>query len=235
MPAFNQITSHLFKLDVPFAVPVGVFLVKHAEGWTVIDAGAPGFEKMICDAILAQTNGEKPKRLILTHGHLDHAAAAKKMRDDWGVLIAAGRVEIPYLLGSGRYNKIPPGNPLYNLIQLSPPALFGRNVQLPLDEGMQMDGLEIFHVPGHAPGLVALFHRADRALISGDTFMNLKDKLSDPYGAFTYDLALNHQSQAKLAQLDFDHLLVSHGPVIMNEGQKQVKALVEGRGKKKKS
>ena len=233
MPAFNQITPHLFKLDVPFTVPVGVFLVKHAEGWTVIDAGAPGFEDMIFKAVLAQTKGEKPRRLILTHGHTDHAAAAPRMRDDWGVLIAAGRAEIPYLLGSGRYNKIPPGNLLYRLIQLSPPALFGRNVQLPLDEGMQMDGLEVFHVPGHAPGLVALLHRADRALVSGDTFMNLKNKLSDPYRPFTYDMALNHRSQARLAQLDFDHLLVSHGPVIMNEGQARVKALVEGRGKKK--
>jgi len=232
-PTFTQLTPHIFKLDLPFFVPVGVFLVRNSDGWTVVDAGAPGFEEVIFAQILAQTGGEKPKRLILTHGHLDHAAAAQRMRDEWKVLIAAGRAEFPYLIGSERYRRIPSRDLLYPLLQISPPALFGRNIQLPLDEGMVMDGLEVFHVPGHAPGMAALLHRADRALLCADTFMNLSNKLGDPLGPFTYDNALNRQSQAKLAQLDFDHLLVSHGPPILNEGRARAQALLASREKKK--
>jgi glyoxylase-like metal-dependent hydrolase (beta-lactamase superfamily II) len=235
-PTFTQITPHVFKLDLPFAggrIPVGVWLIRAEDGWTVVDAGAPGFEDVTLKQILVQTGGEIPRRLILTHGHLDHAAAAQRMRDEWKLLIAAGRAEIPYLLGPAHYNHIP-GHLLYRLLQLSSPPLIGRNVQLPLDEGMRLDGLEVFEVPGHAPGMVALLHQDDRALICGDTFGNLGGKLGDPLRPFTYDPALNHQSQAKLAALDFDHLLASHGPPIMNEGRARVQALLASREKKKK-
>ena len=213
---------------------VGVWLVRTDDGWTVVDAGAPGFEDVVFHQILAQTGGEIPKRLILTHGHLDHAAAAQRMREEWKLPIAAGRAEIPYLLGPAHYNTIP-GHLSYRLLQLSPPPLLGRNVQLPLDEGMALDGLEVFEVRGHAPGMVALLHRADRALICGDAFANGRGKLGDPLSIFTYDIALNRQSQARLAALDFDHLLVSHGPPILNEGRARAQALVASREKKRRA
>jgi glyoxylase-like metal-dependent hydrolase (beta-lactamase superfamily II) len=82
--------------------------------------------------------------------------------------------------------------------------------------------------------MLALLHREDRALICGDAFANGRGKLGDPLSIFTYDLALNRQSQAKLAALDFDHLLVSHGPPILNEGRARAQALVASRAKKKK-
>ncbi len=229
---FKQLTPHIHKLDLPFfggRLPVGVWLVHGPEGWVVVDAGAPSFEQLILEQILKQTGGERPHLLILTHGHQDHAAAAQQMRDEWKLPIAAGRDEIPYLIGSERYRRIPARSPIYGLAQLSPPALFGRNVQRPLDEGMRLDGMEVFHAPGHAPGMVALLHREDRALICGDAFANLGGKLGDPLAPFTYDMPLNHQSQARLIELDFDHLLVSHGPPLMNDGRAKARALVEGR------
>jgi hydroxyacylglutathione hydrolase len=229
-PTFVQITPHIYKLDL---LEVGVWLVQGEAGWTVVDAGVSPHEDLVMGQILAHTKGEVPARLILTHGHADHAAAAQRMRGEWGLPIAAGRREIPYLLGPARYNRIPSRNLLYRLLQISPPALLGRNVQLPLDEGMQIDGLEVFDVPGHAPGMVALLYGEDRALICGDTFTNLRGKLSDPLAPFTYDMALARQSEAKVAALDFDHLLVSHGPPILNEGRAKAQALVASREKKK--
>jgi glyoxylase-like metal-dependent hydrolase (beta-lactamase superfamily II) len=182
-----------------------------------------------------QVTGEQhPHTLVLTHGHLDHAAAAEAIRGRWKIPIAAGRAEIPYLVGPAAYAGIPAKHPLYRVIQLSPPALVGRNVQLPLDEGMHLDGLQVFHVPGHAPGMVALLHAADRALLTADTFYNLGGKLSDPAVPFTYDPALNHASQAKLLALDFDHLIPSHGPAIMNTGKQAAQAVVDKHTKKKK-
>ncbi len=234
MPTFTQITPHIFKLDLPLfaGIGVGIFLIKHPDGWTVVDAGAPGQEATIFKEILALTKGEKPVRLILTHGHYDHGAAAQQMRDQWGVQIAAHHAEIPFLLGSERYSRLTPERWLLALMA-SPPALSGRNVQLPVSEGMSLDGFEVIYTPGHAPGHISLWHKADRALISGDAFMNLNNKLGDPFAMFTYDMPLNYRSQARLAQLDFDYLLVSHGPVIMNDGAKRAQAVVEKRGKKR--
>ncbi len=237
-PTFTQVTPHIHQLDLPFLggrQPVNVWLVRDdAGGWVMVDAGAPGFEKVIFEQALALTKGEHPKLLILTHGHLDHAGAAQKVREEWRIPLAAHRLEIPYLVGAERYNKLPgKHHPLYPLLQISPPLLAGRNVQLPLDEGRVLaGGLEVFHVPGHAPGMIALLHAADRALIAADTFMNLNHKLSDPYSVFTNDITLNHASQARLVQLDWDHLLPSHGAAILNTGREQARALLASRVKK---
>lgn len=237
---FTQVTPHIHKLDLPFfggRLPVGVFLVRDdaANGWILVDAGAPGFIDNVLDQVKKVTGGQLPHTLVLTHGHLDHAAAAQAVREKWKIPVAAGRDEIPYLIGPAAYASIPAKSPIYRVIQMSPPPLVGRNVQMPLDEGMRLDGLEVFHVPGHAPGMVALLHAGDRALISADTFYNLGGKLGDPAALFTYDPALNHASQAKLAALDFDHLLPSHGPVIMNTGKQAAQAVVAKHQKKKRS
>jgi hypothetical protein len=56
-PAFVQITPHIFKLDVllrvPFlTVPVGIWLVREEAGWTMIDAGPPGYEDLVRERVL---------------------------------------------------------------------------------------------------------------------------------------------------------------------------------------
>ena len=236
-PRFEQVTPHIFKLDLPFfggRLPVAVWLVRDEQGWLMVDAGAPGFVNTVVDQVLAHTGEQHPYMLLLTHGHADHGAAAQRIRELWKIPLAAGRDEIPYLLGPASYKSIPSRNPLYKLLQISAPPLVGRNVQRPLDEGMRMGGMQVYHVPGHAPGMVALLHPQDRALISADTFYNLGGKLGDPAPLFTYNPALNHQSQAKLAQLDFDHLLPSHGPVIMNTGKQAAQAVVAKHQKRNK-
>ncbi len=241
-PSFTQLTPHIYKLDLPFfggRLPVGVFLVRDdsaAEGrggWILVDAGAPGFTDTIFDQVRKVTGEQHPHTLVLTHGHLDHGAAAQAIRQRWKIPIAAGRAEIPYLIGPAAYAAIPAKSPLYRLAQMSPPALVGRNVQLPLDDGMQLDGLQVIHAPGHAPGMVALLHAGDRALLAADTFYNLGGKLSDPAVPFTYDPALNHVSQARLLAFDFDHLIPSHGPAIMNTGKQAAQAVVDKRNRKK--
>ena len=240
-PTFSQVTPHIYKLDLPFfggRLMVGVFLVRDDTtpgrgGWILVDAGAPGFVDTVLNQVRQCTGKQLPHTLLLTHGHADHAAAAQVIRERWKIPIAAGRAEIPYLIGPAAYKSIPAKNPIYRLLQISPPPLVGRNVQIPLDEGMRLGGLQVFHVPGHAPGMVALLHAGDRALLCADTFYNLGGKLGDPAVPFTYDPALNHASQAKLTALDFDHLIPSHGPAILNTGKQAALAVVAKHQKKK--
>jgi len=236
-PTYTQITPHIAKLNLSLfggRIPVGVWLVRdEAGGWVMVDAGAPGFEKTVFEQTLAHTGGETPKMLVLTHGHYDHGAAAQRIREEWKIPIAAHRDEIAYLIGPARYNRIKGQNLLHLLLQLSPPCLVGRNVQLPLDDGRTLPGgLTVYHAPGHAPGMIALLHSGDRALISADAFSNM-GKLSDPYTAFTYDPALNHQSQVKLVGLEFDHLLPSHGEPLLNSGRAQAREFIAARDRKK--
>ena len=132
-PTFAQVTPHIYKLNLTFLggrFRVGVWLVRSDDGWTVVDAGLPDLAEPVMQQILNQTNGEIPQRIILTHGHWDHAGAAQAMREKWKAPIAAGRDELPYLIGPGHYNRIKAKAPLYRILQISPPALVGRNIQL---------------------------------------------------------------------------------------------------------
>lgn len=235
-PAFQQVTPHIYKLDQPFLggrFKVGVFLVKYEKGWLLVDAGAPGFQDKLTTAVLALTGSDHPHLLVLTHGHLDHVGGVDKLRSLWRPRIAAGRDEIPFLLGSASYRRIPAQSPLYRMAQISGPGLAGANVHFPLDEGQCVGPLEVFHVPGHAPGMIALLHRGDRALLCADTFFHQGGKLSDPPPLFTYSPKLNRASQARLARLDFDHLLPSHGDPILNTGREAARRYVESKTKKK--
>ncbi len=207
-------------------ISVAVWLVRSDEGWIQVDAGAQGFEAVVMEQVLKQTGGAYPQLLILTHGHMDHAAAAAKIHRQWKVRVAAGRAEIPYLIGPEHYNRLPGSLP-YHLLQFSSMPMVGLNVQLPLDTGMRVGPLEVFVTPGHTPGHVALLHAEDRALICGDVFRTVGGKVSDPQGFTTYNAELNFDSQARLSELDFDHLLASHGPPLLNEGCAGARALVK--------
>jgi glyoxylase-like metal-dependent hydrolase (beta-lactamase superfamily II) len=228
-PTFAKVTPHIYKLDLPFAggrIMVGVFLVQTAEGWVLVDAGAAGQEKTLMEQVLVQTGGQLPLMLILTHGHGDHGAAAQRTREQWKIPVAAHRAEIPYLIGPKWYNQVPTRYLPYKLMQVSSPPLVGRNVQIPLDEGRRLGDMVVYHVPGHSPGMIALLHPADRALLAADAIMNPKGKLVDPFPMFTYDMALNREQLARLAKLDFDHLIPSHGAPILNTGRQALRDFV---------
>jgi glyoxylase-like metal-dependent hydrolase (beta-lactamase superfamily II) len=208
---------------------VAVFLVRGDDGWTLIDAGLEKHADLIMKAVLDCTKREVSKRLILTHGHPDHAGSALRLRTEWRLKVAAGRREIPYLTEPVFYRKIPAHTPLHYLATLlAQPQMLGRGVDLPLDDKQVIAGMTVYDAPGHAPGMVALLHHADRALLCADVFAN-RGRLGDPMPFFTYDPKLNRKSQAKLALLDFDHLLPSHGPAIMQSGKQAALAYVEKR------
>src|SRR5258708_35648509 len=79
-PTFTKVTPHIHKLDLPFLggrMMVGVFLVQEADGWVLVDAGAPGFDQAIFTQGLAPAGGRLPKKLPLTHGQAHPAAAAQ--------------------------------------------------------------------------------------------------------------------------------------------------------------
>ena len=77
-----------------------------------------------------------------------------------------------------------------------------------VDEGDDVSGFHVVHLPGHAPGLIALFRERDRLALTTDCFYMIDADTSRPqapapaFDAFNQDTAQARESIRKLAALD---------------------------------
>jgi len=90
------------------------------------------------------------------------------------------------------------------------------------------EGFTVIHTPGHTPGHISLLHRSARLLIAGDALSNRGGKLRGPTPAFTPDKVNSQRSILKLAKKhgdEFETIVFGHGPPILTNGGKRVRAL----------
>ena len=202
--------------------------------WVLVDTGLPGSAK----TIIAAANdlfhaGARPEAIILTHGHLDHLGSAKELADYWRVPVIAHPLEMPYLTGQAQYPPRDPtvGGSLAFMSRFFPAQLpnLGERVQAlnADDPGVpHLLSWRWLHVPGHAPGQIALFREADRTLIGADAFATChhdsipavllgRPKISRAGTPFNYDWEAARQSVQTLAALDPQAIGCGHGPVII--------------------
>ena len=77
-----------------------------------------------------------------------------------------------------------------------------------VEEGDDVNGFRVVHLPGHAPGLIALFRESDRLALTTDAFYVVDADTSRPQDpapaldAFNQDTAQARESIRKLAALD---------------------------------
>lgn len=170
---------------------VNAYLIGEPGGpWAVVDTGVPGFAWKLKEAA-AQRFGRnaRPVAIFLTHGHFDHSGSARTLADHWNVPVYAHRLEAPYLSGRSGY---PPPDPtvggaiamLSRVLPHNGDDLEGRLRTLASTAGEAdrldhegplpgLDGWRWVLTPGHAPGHVAFFRDADRALLAGDAVATL--------------------------------------------------------------
>tara|TARA_R110002020_G_scaffold37587_2_gene113440 strand:- start:498 stop:968 length:471 start_codon:yes stop_codon:yes gene_type:complete len=93
-----------------------------------------------------------------------------------------------------------------------------------------------YHVPGHAPGQIALFREKDRFLIAGDTFTTVKQDslysvLTQKKGIYgppvylTTNWEMAQESVEKLQQLEPEKVITGHGEYM--EGAEFTEGLLE--------
>lgn len=148
--------------------------------------------------------GLKIEKIVLTHGHIDHAGGAKKLREALGVAIEgphpADRFLLDNLAKQGASYGIP-ADPV--------------TPERWLDEGDTVDiaghTFEVLHCPGHSPGSVVLVNRAHKLIIMGDVlFRGSIGRTDFPYGDHE---ALIGAITTKLLPLGDDFAFIcGHGP-----------------------
>ncbi|WP_243369448.1 MBL fold metallo-hydrolase [Microvirga solisilvae] len=184
----------------------------------VIDPG--GDLESIRDAI-AQS-GVSVEKIILTHGHIDHAAGAAELREELGVTI-----EGPHKADDFMLQRLAEQGQAYGIP--ARPVTPDRW----LDEGDTVTvgelTLDVLHCPGHSPGSVVLVSKAERFAIVGDViFQGSVGRVDLPGGD---GKALIASIKDKLLPLGDDIAFIcGHGPMSTLGQERQSNPFLQGEG-----
>ncbi|MBB6252188.1 MBL fold metallo-hydrolase [Nitrospirillum iridis] len=102
------------------------------------------------------------ERILVTHGHVDHAAAVADLMAQTGVPVDGPQREDKFWI-----DRLPEDGAKYGMLYAKPftPTRW-------LDDGDTVSvgnlTLDVLHCPGHTPGHVVFFHAASRLAIVGD-------------------------------------------------------------------
>ncbi|MGI4945196.1 MAG: MBL fold metallo-hydrolase [Janthinobacterium lividum] len=204
-------------------------LLRDGDGLVLFDAGFPGKEQVVFDAI--ETLGKRRsdlKHLVFTHGHPDHIGSAAAIIRATGATTWMHAADAPLAETGGPFRPMTRAPGLMH-------ALVFRMVWKP-EERMQpfgidkhmvdgdtlpvAGGLRVVGTPGHCAGQVAFLWRGEQLLIGGDVFMNVFG-IADPVGF--EDEAEGRCSQRKVASLTFDAAAFGHGPAISSKASSRIR------------
>ena len=166
----------------------------------VIDPGGDldHIEKAIAEV------GMKVEKILLTHGHIDHAAGAAELKERLGIAI-----EGPHEADRPLLDALEAQGQVYGLeARAVTPDRW-------LEEGDKVTvgghSFDVLHCPGHSPGSVVLVNRDQHFAIVGDViFQGSIGRTDFPYGDHA---ALIEAIRTKLLPLGDDFAFIcGHGP-----------------------
>ena len=229
----KQIIPNLWEID-EIGSAANCYVWEWQEGVTLIDAGFPKDGRTIIRALTQ--NGiplHAVKRIIVTHADLDHTGGLAAIKRVTQASIVCHAVEKRYLENPRlRQPAALFMRPLYWAVTTFVPGYALRPVvpdELVVDGQELPEGFTVIHTHGHTPGHIALLHKKRRFLITGDALSNRGNKLRSPIWIYTPDRNNAMRSVWKLAKKhgdDFEVMAFGHGPPIMQNGGKRLKALV---------
>jgi hydroxyacylglutathione hydrolase len=210
---------------------MNVYLIEGDGGVTVYDAGTQHMAEAI-DAAASRLGGVE--RVVLGHAHEDHRGAAPEL----GAPVYCHPDEVRYA-----EDPLEPMTDYYDLSKIekrSVRALMPRLLRLwdggpvkvagTVAEGDQVAGFEVRHLPGHAPGLIALWRQSDRLALVSDTVYTLDVmSLTAPFGpprlphpAYNLDTEQARESVRSLAALEPASVWPAHADPLVGDCRAQL-------------
>jgi glyoxylase-like metal-dependent hydrolase (beta-lactamase superfamily II) len=209
--------EHLVQVERLGALfPISCYLVREADGLTLIDTGMSGSAGGLLKA--AGAAGAAIRRIALTHPHVDHVGSLDALRGalpDAAVLIGARDARI--MRGDRGLEPPEPQVP----IKGGWPRVATRPTR-ELVPGDRVGSLDVVASPGHTPGHLAFFDRRDGTLLAGDAFQTRAGlavagivRWRFPFPALaTWHPPTALRSAVALRALRPARLAVGHGPVL---------------------
>ena len=201
----------------PFQQNCSLIFDEEAKRGAIVD---PGGDVPVILKAIEQSNIEIEK-ILLTHGHIDHAGGAAELRDALGVKIEGPQRDDLFLL-----NDLPKSGAKYGMVDV--------RVVVPdrwLDEGDEVTvaGLKfsILHAPGHSPGSVIFFNDENRFALMGDVlFQGSVGRTDFPYGS---EKTLLKSIREKVLPLGDDVVfLPGHGPASQIGVERKTNPFIQG-------
>jgi len=185
----------------PFEQNCSLLVCDETQQAVVIDPGGD-IERILA---VAEKAGVKIEKILLTHGHLDHASAAGVLAHQLGVSIEGPHEEDLFLL-----QNLPQQTRAYGF---PPVETFVPDRWLNDGDTVSFGNqtLEVIHCPGHTPGHVVFFHRdAGLAAVGDVLFAGSIGRTDFPRGDHA---SLIHAIRKKLFPLgDKVEFIPGHGP-----------------------
>jgi glyoxylase-like metal-dependent hydrolase (beta-lactamase superfamily II)/predicted ester cyclase len=209
-----------------------VYLVRDGDGVLAFDAGIRQMVRPIATAA-ARLGGLT--RVVLGHAHADHRGAAAGL----GAPVWCHEAERADAEGDGGMHSFDlskldaAGRLLYPRLL---PAWDGGPVRVAqtLREGDDVAGFEVVHLPGHAPGLIALWRASDRLALTSDCFYTVDPQTTVkgaprvPHAAFTPDVEQARASLRKLAALEPASAWPGHARPVTGDVRAQLELAAAG-------
>ena len=220
-------------VDGAYCVPLGpanAVLLDAGPELVLVDAGFPGKESIVFDAI--SQLGRTPRdlrHLVFTHGHPDHIGSAAAIVRETGAATYMHAMDVPLAETGGPFRSMTPAPGLlprtvFRFVWHPQERMEPVRIDRHLTDGEVLaiaGGLLVVHTPGHCAGQVALLWQGGQLLIAGDVGMNILG-LGDPVGF--EDIGEGRRSQRKLAALRFDAAVFGHGRPIGSRAAERVRS-----------
>lgn len=168
---------------------VSAYVLIRGSEVAIVDTGTPGNVAQFTGVIQsAGASWSDVNHVILTHHHGDHVGGL-------GGIVAEASSATVYA-GEADIANIESAQPIQGLL-----------------DGDEVFGMQVIGTPGHTPGHISVYDPVGSLLVAGDAMINVEG-LSGPSQQYSADMPTAVASVKKLAQYDYETLLLGHGQVI---------------------
>ncbi len=201
---------------------MNVYLIEDEGGVTVFDGGISDMTHAV-SAAGARLGGIR--RVVLGHADADHRGVAPGL----GAPVFCHPADRPAAQSSSSLRHY------FDLSKLAPhgrvllsrllPIWDGGAVEIAgtVEEGDEIAGFRVVHLPGHAPGLIGLYRDSDRLALVSDCFYTLdpqtgiKGSARVPHPAFNIDTKQARDSIRKLAAMEPSVVWAGHADPVTRD------------------
>ena len=199
----------LIQPVTPFQQNASIVFCSETKKCAIVDPG--GDIELLLN--IAKDNNLIPDKVLLTHGHIDHAGGATELSEILNIKIYGPHKADKFLLDELQKQGEMFGLPSKNC-----------NPDSWLDEGdiieIGNEILEIYFCPGHTPGHIIFFNKENKLALVGDVLFNGSIGRTDLPGGNFEELINSVKNKLWPLGKDVD-FIPGHGPVSTFEAERK--------------